>query len=805
MSLKRHRDEVEDASDRAQKHRKEGNVRVSLDEIGIWEHNRGGLGISPFHAHETVWDCIANKTKLARYQQVDLVEVPEEMLPEVRDYNRDKCASDKLMPRFSNNIKYVCGSKTHFVHGHKLIKDGNRTLFDKGDVLMKLKRYDDEGALIQAQGPVSAIYSKELMLDSDAMIALSTDDNLNAGIQLGDDEIQAFGRVHAVMTKVARSQDATKAMTIDQILAQLQLSGLGQFTKDDWAALITLRNALTEQLADVLQRYQFDACAGRVRVTCHDFGLVATLDARAMWAKIAILLAQYYSIKEQTIMQGLTQTTFEGLETIWATKLSPQAMKEVGAEIGFLTDIESFIKLVLTSYKIRDPSRVEVAEALIKERGIFLRLCGKLILRVAASIDLEARKLLSRREVLSPEQRLVVVQNETKDKFSKIEDVFRTGLVSRNLIKEDDLPAAKYPMPVQQKGPPKPAETNTSQPVVIIANADGTVTEAAVFHRLKIKGLDETVMAQLYCVQGVPCVQQEPIENTDGSQPSDGSQPRDSKWTICRLVKLSLPNALVDVNGSQFTVLAADLRSYQTVPKTQPIPIHPSIDTLSSVTALETYDMQLCEPLMKEAVVKHLLAWAHIKVRSVAENVRVYRLSEEGKLPIILQARSCIAFKKGNLCLSPGSFEFVLDDKAQRVKLSQCNDVVHSSMLKHASVKISYECQNKRLKVFETHAELQKKETHYIMPSPLLAATNIDCRVTCMKNISPFWAVLGAAGHRSSPNMELGVTTFRESGFTFLNGQYPKIPGGIVFVVDIPVLRNVTPIATGEILCMPPM
>ena len=71
------RDAVEDASDRAQKRRKVGHVRVDLDKIGFWDGNRGTMGISPYHVHEVAWDCKANKTKLNRYGDVGLVKIPK--------------------------------------------------------------------------------------------------------------------------------------------------------------------------------------------------------------------------------------------------------------------------------------------------------------------------------------------------------------------------------------------------------------------------------------------------------------------------------------------------------------------------------------------------------------------------------------------------------------------------------------------------------------------------------------------------------------------------------------------------------
>ena len=56
-----------DAIDRAQAKQKPGRVRIQLNRIGFWEHNRGGVGIAAYHVHEVAHDIVANKTMLARY------------------------------------------------------------------------------------------------------------------------------------------------------------------------------------------------------------------------------------------------------------------------------------------------------------------------------------------------------------------------------------------------------------------------------------------------------------------------------------------------------------------------------------------------------------------------------------------------------------------------------------------------------------------------------------------------------------------------------------------------------------------
>jgi len=142
---------LEDAGDRAQKHRKHGFVRIPLDKIGFWPGNRGGLGVASHHLHEVAWDCKANKTKLQRYGHVDLIEIPSESSQQICNANRDRCQSDNLMPRFSSEIQYVCASKTHFVHAQKLAKEGTRTLFNKGEQIIRWQESDSEGALIMEQ------------------------------------------------------------------------------------------------------------------------------------------------------------------------------------------------------------------------------------------------------------------------------------------------------------------------------------------------------------------------------------------------------------------------------------------------------------------------------------------------------------------------------------------------------------------------------------------------------------------------------------------------------------------------------
>jgi hypothetical protein len=189
-AMKRNAEEsgmLQDASDRAQKLCRKGTVRIPLKSIGFWHMNRGGLGIASRHAHEVAHDVKTHKTNEERYGKVELVEIPNKYLTEVREANRKRCAADALMPRYSPEIKYICLTKTHFVHAQKLANDGNRSLLNQGKIDIVLRDDDTDGHAIQTHGPLCVIYDSKLFEDQEAMLALASQDNLNADVQMAEE------------------------------------------------------------------------------------------------------------------------------------------------------------------------------------------------------------------------------------------------------------------------------------------------------------------------------------------------------------------------------------------------------------------------------------------------------------------------------------------------------------------------------------------------------------------------------------------------------------------------------------------
>ena len=162
----------EDALARAQQYRKPFLARVNLTEIGLSGTNRGGEGVCPHHVHELAHHIKNEMTQVQRYQYVDLIKIPKDSLQKVLKFNCDRCEADPLMPRFSLEIRYVCITKTHFVHAQKLAKDGTHTLYNRGEDPVRWHDADTEGAQIMEHGPLCAIYSKRMFKDIEAAHAV---------------------------------------------------------------------------------------------------------------------------------------------------------------------------------------------------------------------------------------------------------------------------------------------------------------------------------------------------------------------------------------------------------------------------------------------------------------------------------------------------------------------------------------------------------------------------------------------------------------------------------------------------------
>ena len=835
---------LEDAGDRAQKKRKAGLMRVPLEKIGFWPGNRGGLGISPYHVHEVAWDCVANKTKLSRYGHVDLLEVPSSLLPTFRKENRATCVSDPLMPRFHPEMEFVCASKTHFVHAQKLGKEGNRTLFNKATTAMITWQPGDTEAIeIGKHGPVCAIFEENIFEDPDAVNALCSDDNLNATVQLSEDEMQAFGRVDAMMNRMALSQGSA-VVKVDQVIEALQVSGLGQFSVQEWKHFLALRSSLPASVAKILQTCQFNFASGRVRVRAADFATAAKLDKYVPWSKVSVMLWQYIgALDTKALSQGEHMTTFGGRKEVIAKKLKADAFVELQAERSFQLEFETFIKAILKQYGNPKPAPGTVSEdrcakALLNARGQFLAICGRYIIKIGTALADAQTKAMARHREFTPDERERLLKAELKGKYSKIEGLLRAGLLANIVYTESSLP--------QSLCPPKDEETAHSQaddmenPSIALAeptvkndagvldervapdvDASVPLTDKEVFSRLCITGFNQEVFVNVdddissKTTDAIIKVEEdedkgEAVKDLQGNvRDARGSQPSDpTSWKKGLLRRLAFPKAFVDVtvdtqNSTAKTLvvpiqsLRACSRAHRPQNKQKPVVVHPAIQDPGQ--PMEDYNYDNDELPFYRSVATHMSLWAHLSVTSSAERVRVHRLSEPGKLPFVLQAVAMEPFRKGTLFLVPASEDLVPDERNIFVS-GRGQAAVHASMLSQVPVTVrAAGMMDRRRKDYKP----EKKEKGFLMRSPLLAGLAAKQRDECLENLNPFWAALRSQSPKSCHNMEMETMVFFDSGFALKGDKFPKLRKSIEFSVELPILRNVANIEKGEILCLP--
>ena len=840
---------MEDACDRAHKMRVSGDVRIGLDQIGFWNINRGGMGLASHHLHEVTNSCCAHGIQLMRYQHVPIVEIPQEHLEEVRRYNRERCEEDPLMPKFSEHIKYVCVGKTHFVHALKLLKDGNRFLYNQQDVQssIRLKPSDAEGKLTQSEGPVCAIFRPDLFKDREAMTALTSQDNLNASVQMEEDEMTAFGRVNTTVEH--------GSSTVEGVLTSLRMIGFGKFSADDYRNLIEFRLCLRAPQAKVFLTSQFAVCSGRVTVKPADFGLAAKLDPRAPWCMISLLLWQYIGTMNANTPAGLVlhhSNIFSGRQGLCATKMRKDVIGELTKESAFVKTVEQFILSMLKTYN--KPGAGTVSEKyyvneLLKRRAHFLADVGRQLLNIGRELDASEKKAIGKKVPLKPLEKLTLIKDLTKGVFSKTEEGYRNKLVETGLYSCADLPPVVYQEEEAKASATEPAQVAHSQ--VAHSQAACEQWKQRLYKRLEVKGLGEEVMALPHCDRKVTlshldaepsAAQESPMKLEDDAEPSaaqespvkleepvtavlpseveegDAEQPEESEWLRCVLLEVEVHERmdadgrsevddvtatvhvqLLDGSKRQMLLHPDDLRPCPKTITPTHVVVHP-IQQLGG-SALPDYvnDDFIDQHFINAA--QNVLMWAQ---RSVATTlcVRVTRQTVDGKVktkdggketqdhgkePLVLQVRAGKDFKKGTLILVPSGGQVV--DHSQAEKLCQTG-ALHASMVTAvpAWVKISSkEGKDDRNSEFRVISPLCDKRNHK----------------SVLANLNPFWAMLRCFQPTDQSNMVFDDLLNNDSGIDLKPAKLAPLPKNTKVCAVVTIARNSKDIAEGDVLVLP--
>ena len=255
--------ELGTAVDRAEKYRRSGITRMPVRRFGFLPMNRGGMGMSPMHAHDIARDRMDNGTSENRYGAVKLVRLNAFWQGIVRADNQKMCEGNPLMPSYSPIMDHGCLKLTHFSFSEKLFQDGNRFLYNHAQGRMIKKRSDDaEGQEMEREGPWCIIYDEGLLDDALAVEALMREDNMNASVSMDEDVMSAYGCLDHVMrslseprqeadpsTSQARSQ---ATLTSEDIIKQAKfLLTDPKYNREYLTCLINFRARLKPQQSEV--------------------------------------------------------------------------------------------------------------------------------------------------------------------------------------------------------------------------------------------------------------------------------------------------------------------------------------------------------------------------------------------------------------------------------------------------------------------------------------------------------------------------------------------------------------------------
>ena len=830
---------LEDAQDRAQKHRKVGCVRLSLKLLGFHPLNRGGAGIDPFHVHEVAHDAATNKVQLARYHQVDVVKVPQRFLDDWRAANRLKCQGNALMPAFSPTMVYATLTKTHFTHAMKLGAEGNRSL-NNNNIVPLAYAENEEWVGIRDDGILCCVYSEDLWCDEPALRATMLGDNLNAFVQVGEDEMQAFGRVDAVVRAlVAKASDPGTSsqapsqqveLGVRNVYATLEEEGFGATPAPIMVDLIRFRLAITHKAAEIFRTCQQHSIGFRVQVKSDDYRLASTLGNRCSLGKVAILLFQYYNGLPANLRQNqrsasagsASSSHFLGSSRFTAKKLNSKAVEELAREAKTTLAYESFVVAMFTHYKVAGrPANVDDG-LLLEGRTQFFHSVGRSLMRVGQALcDLRLRNQLTK-SITTPEECAETIEQAMAGSFAEAERVFREALIKANAFKPDTLPAWKHPSPETSQQPVSgTSEVDATSTFRLAANfGDGSgggagelhvdaaaLTPAAVFRRLKIKGEGEMV----YVRPGARLLK---APSQQGTVLADEPQQLVNTVTAT-LVALTLPSAEITIASADgatslsYTVNVDELLAISAMPKTEAPPTPPAlVDAKKATLSLPPFDCEALGVPWSRCAAQYALNWSFCLHAARTQTLTTLLLSEIGKLPYKFQVRlgGDVAMKKGELVLVPYGTSIVAKTETDKMgTLVRTEAIVHESLRAAAPLACvatePVDARTKEAKRRKTESEPTYRQDYYVL-SPLLQGKALSQRQQAYGNLAPYWAVprcgRACAADNNMSLVEVGLE------IPHLKGDYTTgVSKALLHSVIFTAMVNTKTVRPGDALCLP--
>ena len=157
------------------------------------------------------------------------------------------------------------------------------------------------------------------------MNAIMTADNLDADCRMRENEVDALGRAHTMISTMDLEKPTDDIVTnIDSVMNQLQQVGLGNATVEDMRELVAFRLTLPKPVGQLLITCLLHMTQGRYKAEIVNYKTVASLHLGDKFSipKICLILAIYCSFLSASCTDKASSQSGSKFEQLYVKKIT---------------------------------------------------------------------------------------------------------------------------------------------------------------------------------------------------------------------------------------------------------------------------------------------------------------------------------------------------------------------------------------------------------------------------------------------------------------------------------------------------
>ncbi len=323
--------------------------KIELDALGTHPQNRGGLGVSAFHAHRVARSIITDGFSRHRYRDATVVMVPASALGAFRRFNQVMASSDPKLPPHSQKARFALLSKNHLVAALKLLQIGSYTMGPSEEPIAPPPS-DAPLEAAMREGIYCDVLGEGLWSDTDAVAAILAEDNLNASVEMGTNEVEILSFMGAELS--VKAEESSAKARFQQIVQKARgRFGCSAFCDADFLHLHNFAVRVPNHLLRNLCEMHFALVpASTLRCKAAEYDAIARLDRGATYSKIALVVSLYLGGPAGE-SGGARRTAVGGVASV-CKGISKDALKRFEESPAILQTVELFLKTLLKHYSV---------------------------------------------------------------------------------------------------------------------------------------------------------------------------------------------------------------------------------------------------------------------------------------------------------------------------------------------------------------------------------------------------------------------------------------------------------------------